>query len=239
MAQLMPLTLTVICFSKFQIGFTFLVPAHLGSPGKRAVKRVCFKRVCIDAGRRYRAPELLYSARCYDEGVDLWAVGCIFGELLNSSPLFPGESDIQQLVCVLSQLGTPDEHIWPGMSALPDYNKISFSEFAPVPFEHLLPDASPDAIDLIARFLVYSSRRRVRARDALIHLYFFLDPLPAHHSELPIPTRQRRAGTLLQRRVGVDGRDFDVDAPLEQSLVDPAKLEPFASLFAAAAAPNK
>jgi len=41
MAQLMPLPLTVFCFSKIQIGFTFLVPAHLGSPGKRAVKRVC------------------------------------------------------------------------------------------------------------------------------------------------------------------------------------------------------
>ena len=41
MAQLMPLPLTVSCFSKIQIGFTFLVPAHLGSPGKRAVKRVC------------------------------------------------------------------------------------------------------------------------------------------------------------------------------------------------------
>ena len=40
-AQLMPLPLTVSCFSKIQIGFTFLVPAHLGSPGKRAVKRVC------------------------------------------------------------------------------------------------------------------------------------------------------------------------------------------------------
>jgi len=38
---LMPLPLTVSCFSKIQIGFTFLVPAHLGSPGKRAVKRVC------------------------------------------------------------------------------------------------------------------------------------------------------------------------------------------------------
>ena len=43
-AQLMPLPLTVSCFSKIQIGFTFLVPAHLGSPGKRAVKRVC---VCV------------------------------------------------------------------------------------------------------------------------------------------------------------------------------------------------
>jgi len=41
MTQLMPLPLTVSCFSKIQIGFTFLVPAHLGSPGKMAVKRVC------------------------------------------------------------------------------------------------------------------------------------------------------------------------------------------------------
>jgi len=44
MAQLMPLPLTVSCFSKIQIGFTFLVQADLGSPGKRAVKRVC---VCV------------------------------------------------------------------------------------------------------------------------------------------------------------------------------------------------
>jgi len=41
MAQLMPLPLTVSCFSKIHIGFDFLVPAHLSSPGKRAVKRVC------------------------------------------------------------------------------------------------------------------------------------------------------------------------------------------------------
>ena len=44
MAKLMPLPLTVSCFSKIQIGFTFLAPAHLGSPRKRAVKRVC---VCV------------------------------------------------------------------------------------------------------------------------------------------------------------------------------------------------
>jgi len=41
MAQLMPLPLTISCFSKIQIGFIFLVPVHLGIPGKRAVKRVC------------------------------------------------------------------------------------------------------------------------------------------------------------------------------------------------------
>ena len=41
MAQLMPLPLTVSCFTKIQIGFTFLVPAHLCSPGKSATERMC------------------------------------------------------------------------------------------------------------------------------------------------------------------------------------------------------
>ena len=50
-AQLTPLLLTVSCFSEIQIGFTFLVPAHLGSPGKRAVKRVC---VCVSCIRYMR-----------------------------------------------------------------------------------------------------------------------------------------------------------------------------------------
>ena len=49
MAQLMPLPLTVSCFSKIRIGFTFLVPAHPGSPGKRAVK--CCVCVCELRGR--------------------------------------------------------------------------------------------------------------------------------------------------------------------------------------------
>ena len=49
-AQLMPLPLTVSCFTKIQIGFTFLVPAHLGSPGQRAIKRVC---VCAAAINQY------------------------------------------------------------------------------------------------------------------------------------------------------------------------------------------
>jgi len=51
MAQLMALPLTVSCFSKIQIGFTFPVPAHLGSPGKRAIKRVC---VCDILGQSLR-----------------------------------------------------------------------------------------------------------------------------------------------------------------------------------------
>ena len=57
MSQLMPLLLTVSCFSKIQIDFTFLVPAHLGGPGKRAIKRVCVcVYVCVTGIRTFRRP---------------------------------------------------------------------------------------------------------------------------------------------------------------------------------------
>ncbi|XP_064338487.1 cyclin-dependent kinase 20 isoform X5 [Camelus dromedarius] len=115
------------------------------------------------ATRWYRAPELLYGARQYDQGVDLWAVGCILGELLNGSPLFPGENDIEQLCCVLRILGTPSPQVWPEITELPDYNKISFKEQAPVPLEEVLPDASPQALDLLGRFLLYPPRQRISA----------------------------------------------------------------------------
>jgi len=61
-AQLMPLLLTDTCFSKIQIGFTFLVPAHPGSPGKRAVKQVCVC-VCSSSSSSSRL-HLSISARC-------------------------------------------------------------------------------------------------------------------------------------------------------------------------------
>jgi len=68
MAQLMPLPLTVSCFSKIQIGFTFLVPAHLGSPGKRAVKWVCMRvflpLVFIQLSLSYVAER--HSVWCYE-----------------------------------------------------------------------------------------------------------------------------------------------------------------------------
>ncbi|XP_044856329.1 cyclin-dependent kinase 20 isoform X3 [Mauremys mutica] len=115
------------------------------------------------ATRWYRAPELLYGARKYDEGVDLWAVGCIFAELLNNSPLFPGENDIEQLCCVLRVLGTPSQRIWPEITELPDYNKISFKDNPPIPLEEVLPDAPPQALQLLKHFLVYPSRERVKA----------------------------------------------------------------------------
>ncbi|XP_039365764.1 cyclin-dependent kinase 20 isoform X2 [Mauremys reevesii] len=175
------------------------------------------------ATRWYRAPELLYGARKYDEGVDLWAVGCIFAELLNNSPLFPGENDIEQLCCVLRVLGTPSQRIWPEITELPDYNKISFKDNPPIPLEEVLPNAPPQALQLLKHFLVYPSRERVKAAQALLHPYFFTPPLPAHHSELPVPQRGGRTA----RQGPQHQRDFHVERPVEESVVDPEWVAPY------------
>jgi serine/threonine protein kinase len=124
------------------------------------------------ATRWYRAPELLYGSRTYDVGVDLWAIGCVFGEMLNKSPLFPGENDIDQLRLVLHTLGTPTNDTWPGMTDLPDYNKISFPPAKGTPYEDICPDAEEEAIGLLKSFLVYDSTKRISAAGALEHPYF-------------------------------------------------------------------
>lgn len=139
------------------------------------------------ATRWYRAPELLYGAREYDQGIDMWAAGCTMAEMINNSPLFPGENDIDQLGTVFRILGTPSVATWPALSTLPDYNKIQFDVMPAVPIEEVVVETSPSAIELLKRMLVYNSAERVSADEALLQPYFFTEPLPAHHSELPVP----------------------------------------------------
>ena len=72
MAQLMPLPLTVSCFSKIQIGFTFLVPAHLSSSGKRAVKRVCVCVYNIALWNRFRIGVMNKFRSCYTKCANMF-----------------------------------------------------------------------------------------------------------------------------------------------------------------------
>jgi len=83
MAQLMPLPLTVSCFGKIQICFTFLVPAHLGSPGQRAVKRmyVCMLGLCnrrINTGRWYLwcSCSVSFADICHVTGTAVFLLTC-------------------------------------------------------------------------------------------------------------------------------------------------------------------
>lgn len=61
------------------------------------------------ATRWYRAPEILLGSTSYTYGVDIWAVGCILGELLNGKPIFPGSSTMNQLDRILEVTGRPSQ----------------------------------------------------------------------------------------------------------------------------------
>ncbi|OAF66798.1 hypothetical protein A3Q56_05355 [Intoshia linei] len=71
----------------------------------------------------YRAPEILFGSKEYTPSVDVWSIGCLFYEMTNSTPLFPGDSEIDQLYRIFRTLGTPNEEIWPGMSELNYFEK--------------------------------------------------------------------------------------------------------------------
>ncbi|GAB0087324.1 cyclin-dependent kinase 20 [Sergentomyia squamirostris] len=83
---------------------------------------VCFSPQV--ASRWYRAPELLWGSQRYGPPVDMWASGCVFAEMLRGVPLFPGNTDIEQLALVVRTLGTPHSAEWPEIHQLPDFNKI-------------------------------------------------------------------------------------------------------------------
>eukprot|EP00123_Amoebidium_parasiticum_P001422 comp12503_c0_seq1/m.7461 comp12503_c0_seq1/g.7461 ORF comp12503_c0_seq1/g.7461 comp12503_c0_seq1/m.7461 type:complete len:296 (-) comp12503_c0_seq1:468-1355(-) len=119
----------------------------------------------------YRAPEILLGGKKYSTPVDIWSVGCIFAELANRRPLFPGDSEIDQLFRVFKVLGTPNEETWPGVSELPDFNP-SFPQNRPKPLNTIVSNLCPAGYDLLAKMLVLDPAFRITARGALEHPYF-------------------------------------------------------------------
>jgi len=98
--------------------------------------------------------------------VDVWSAGCIFAEMITKRPLFPGDSEIDQLfrifrflpslessrfaliISSLRYLGTPTEDIWSGCTSLPEY-KANFPKWKPTDLKLAVPGADPLAIDLL------------------------------------------------------------------------------------------
>lgn len=140
--------------------------------------------------RWYRAPELLFGARIYGIGVDMWAVGCILAELLLRVPFLPGESDLDQLTRIFQVLGTPTEEVWPGLSLLPDY--VQFRPFAGTPFKHIFTAASDDLLELIEHLLSLYPLTRCSCEEALKMSYFSNKPHPSPGSQLPLPSNIRQ-----------------------------------------------
>jgi len=144
-----------------------------------------YKMTCQVITRWYRPPELLFGARYYSTAVDIWSVGCILAELMLRIPYLPGESDMDQLKTIFRALGTPTEDDWPGHTKLPDY--VPVGQFQKAPLRDLFTAASADCLNLLGKCLLYEPRRRINAKEALNHPYFFALPNPTHPSKLPKP----------------------------------------------------
>ncbi|PKA52772.1 Cell division control protein 2 like A [Apostasia shenzhenica] len=119
----------------------------------------------------YRAPEILLGSRHYSTPVDVWSVGCIFAEMVNQRPLFPGDSEIDELFKIFRILGTPNEETWPGVSSLPDY-KSAFPKWPSKDLATVVTNLEPSGIDLLSKMLCLEPRKRITARNALEHEYF-------------------------------------------------------------------
>ncbi|KAG8347739.1 Protein kinase domain [Trypanosoma vivax] len=124
------------------------------------------------ATRWYRSPEVLVKSSTYTTAMDMWAVGCILGEMFTASPLFMGNSTLHQITLIIGALGEPtredldslgSDETWPLMDTLPPIESD--------PLQEKLGECVPDAADLIGKLIVFNPRKRLTAREVLHHPY--------------------------------------------------------------------
>lgn len=142
----------------------------------------------------YRAPELLLGAKHYTKAVDMWAIGCIFGELIITRPLFKGEEakmenkkqipfQRDQLNKIFKLLGTPTKHQWSDIEHLPESKNLKDFKMYPNSFTTFIQQNAPtwkskSGLNLLTSMLEYDPKRRITAEEALDHPYFKEEPLP-------------------------------------------------------------
>lgn len=119
----------------------------------------------------YRAPEILMGQRQYACPVDMWSVGCIFAEMVTKRPLFPGDSEIDELFRIFRVLGTPTDQTWPKVTELPDY-KACFPKWARQDLTQVVPGLDEQGYDLLEKMLVLDPSQRISAKQALAHPWF-------------------------------------------------------------------
>ena len=154
----------------------------------------------------YRAPEILLGAKHYSTPVDLWSIGCIFAEMVNRMPLFPGDSEIDELFRIFRWCGTPSEDSWPGVSTLPDW-KPHFPRWPARSLQKCVPTVDEAGLDLLRMMLVYEPSKRITAKNALGHPYFQGEGLRGSSQERNLP-QEGEAHQPRRRRAGEQGGHY-------------------------------
>lgn len=144
--------------------------------------------------RWYRAPEVLLQSSSYTPAIDMWAVGAILAELFTLCPIFPGESEIDQLYKICCVLGTPDWTLFPEARNVARLMNISYSKILPANLAELIPNASSEALNLISQLCSWDPLRRPTAEQCLQHPFFYVstwvprslgDPLQSNMGSQP------------------------------------------------------
>jgi mitogen-activated protein kinase 1/3 len=122
--------------------------------------------------RWYRAPEIMLSCQEYSKAIDVWSLGCIFGEMLLRKPMFPGNDYIHQLKLITGFIGTPSaEDIWFVANEKARKFMLGLPSSPPVDLATHFPGADAGACDLLRQMLVLDPSARITVDDALAHEY--------------------------------------------------------------------
>uniref|UniRef100_UPI003AAB9B9A serine/threonine-protein kinase MAK-like isoform X1 n=1 Tax=Centroberyx gerrardi TaxID=166262 RepID=UPI003AAB9B9A len=122
--------------------------------------------------RWYRAPEVLLRSSTYSSPIDLWAVGCIMAELYTLRPLFPGNSEVDEIFKICQVLGTVKKSDWPEGYQLASAMNFRFPQCVPTHLKTLIPNASNEAIALMKDLLQWDPKKRPTVVQALRYPYF-------------------------------------------------------------------
>ncbi|KAI3662377.1 hypothetical protein MP638_004901 [Amoeboaphelidium occidentale] len=127
----------------------------------------------------YRSPELLYGEVNYTTAIDVWSVGCIFGEFLCNSPLFPGSTELQQFNLIVDLMGEPTLEVWPEMRNLPLYSEFQLRIQPECKTDVKFASQTPNCLNLLESMLAYRPASRITVAQALKHTYFTEPPKKA------------------------------------------------------------
>lgn len=147
----------------------------------------------------YRAPELLLGATTYGRAVDMWSVGCIFGELLTREPLLQGRNEVDELSKIFELCGIPTDETWPSFRRLPNARSLRLPKSSPGSIIRArFPLLTAAGVALLNGLLTLDPERRLSAKEVLAHEYFRQDPRPKQ--EAMFPTFPSKAGQERRRR---------------------------------------